>query len=63
MRDAAAYLCWAVARAYPPQHLLPFVTAISPAMLTAAALDREVYRDHHDVWHFLGVNHGRVVLE
>lgn len=29
VRDAACYVCWAFARAYEPQELKPFVTAIS----------------------------------
>lgn len=29
VRDAACYVCWAFARAYEPQELTPFVTAIS----------------------------------
>ncbi|XP_012658670.1 tubulin-specific chaperone D isoform X1 [Otolemur garnettii] len=42
VRDAACYVCWAFARAYEPQELTPFVTAISSALVIAAVFDRDV---------------------
>ncbi|KAL4834608.1 hypothetical protein H8958_006055 [Nasalis larvatus] len=42
VRDAACYVCWAFARAYEPQELKPFVTAISSALVIAAVFDRDV---------------------
>ncbi|XP_052612704.1 tubulin-specific chaperone D isoform X2 [Peromyscus californicus insignis] len=42
VRDAACYVCWAFARAYEPQELTPFVTAISSALVIAAIFDRNV---------------------
>ncbi|XP_008837869.1 tubulin-specific chaperone D [Nannospalax galili] len=42
VRDAACYVCWAFARAYEPQELTPFVTAISSALIIAAVFDRNV---------------------
>ncbi|XP_062936879.1 tubulin-specific chaperone D isoform X4 [Cynocephalus volans] len=42
VRDAACYVCWAFARAYEPQELKPFVTAISSALVIAAVFDRNV---------------------
>ena len=42
VRDAAAYVCWAYARAYSPQLLLPVLRALAPALLTACCYDREV---------------------
>ncbi|XP_053425237.1 tubulin-specific chaperone D [Nycticebus coucang] len=42
VRDAACYVCWAFARAYEPQELTPFVTAISSALVIAAVFDRNV---------------------
>ncbi|KAH0501777.1 Tubulin-specific chaperone D [Microtus ochrogaster] len=42
VRDAACYVCWAFARAYEPQELTPFVTAISRALVIAAIFDRNV---------------------
>ncbi|XP_048222175.1 tubulin-specific chaperone D [Perognathus longimembris pacificus] len=42
VRDAACYVCWAFARAYEPQELKPFVTAISSALLIATVFDRDV---------------------
>ena len=42
VRDAAAYVCWAFARAYSPAVMaLPFQT-LAPSLLTAACYDREV---------------------
>nr|XP_005887835.1 PREDICTED: tubulin-specific chaperone D isoform X2 [Bos mutus] len=42
VRDAACYVCWAFARAYEPQELKPFVTAISSALVIATVFDRDV---------------------
>ncbi|KAL1779263.1 tubulin-specific chaperone D [Sigmodon hispidus] len=42
VRDAACYVCWAFARAYEPQELTPFVTAISSALIIVAVFDRNV---------------------
>uniref|UniRef100_A0A8D2D2J7 Tubulin-specific chaperone D n=1 Tax=Sciurus vulgaris TaxID=55149 RepID=A0A8D2D2J7_SCIVU len=42
VRDAACYVCWAFARAYEPQELKPFVTAIARALVIAAVFDRDV---------------------
>uniref|UniRef100_A0A8C5YCS2 Tubulin-specific chaperone D n=1 Tax=Microcebus murinus TaxID=30608 RepID=A0A8C5YCS2_MICMU len=42
VRDAACYVCWSFARAYEPQELTPFVTAISSALVIAAVFDRNV---------------------
>ena len=42
VRDAAAYVCWAFARAYSPAVMaFPFQT-LAPSLLTAACYDREV---------------------
>ena len=42
VRDAAAYVCWAFARAYAPEALAPHAPALGPALLVAACFDREV---------------------
>ncbi|XP_063473164.1 tubulin-specific chaperone D isoform X3 [Symphalangus syndactylus] len=42
VRDAACYVCWAFARAYEPQELKPFVTAISSALVIATVFDRDI---------------------
>ena len=42
VRDAAAYVCWAFARAYAPEALSPHAPALGPALLVAACFDREV---------------------
>ena len=42
MRDAAAYACWAFARAYAPEIFAPHARALAPALLTTACFDREV---------------------
>ncbi|XP_002723088.2 tubulin-specific chaperone D isoform X1 [Oryctolagus cuniculus] len=42
VRDAACYVCWAFARAYEPQELKPFVSAISSALVIAAVFDRNI---------------------
>ena len=43
VRDAAAYVCWAVARAYAPQTLAPILTFLAPHLLVVACFDREVH--------------------
>ena len=45
VRDAAAYVCWAVARAYAPQTLAPILTFLAPHLLVVACFDREVRVD------------------
>ncbi|MBN3310433.1 TBCD protein, partial [Amia calva] len=42
VRDAACYVCWAFARAYEPEELLPFVSKIACALVIAAVFDRDV---------------------
>ena len=42
VRDAAAYVCWAVGRAYASQELGPAVAVLAPALMTTACYDREV---------------------
>ena len=42
MRDAAAYVCWAFARAYPANVMASTVATLAPALLTVACYDREV---------------------
>ncbi len=42
MRDAAAYVCWAAARAYAPELLTSHVEALAASLLTTACYDREV---------------------
>ena len=42
VRDAAAYVCWAFARAYAPEALAPHADQLAPALLVAACFDREV---------------------
>ena len=42
MRDAAAYVCWAFARAYAPEVLLDGVHLLASSLLTIACYDREV---------------------
>jgi tubulin-specific chaperone D len=42
VRDSACYVCWSFARAFEPQALAPFVTAIAGALLVVAVFDREV---------------------
>lgn len=42
MRDAAAYVCWAFARAYSPETMHTAVELLAPALLTSACYDREV---------------------
>jgi hypothetical protein len=42
VRDAAAYVCWAFARAYDPEALQGHVAVMAAALLTTACYDREV---------------------
>lgn len=42
IRDSACYMCWAFARAYNPEDVLPFVHDISAGLLTVASFDREI---------------------
>jgi hypothetical protein len=42
VRDAAAYVCWAFARAYTPEIIEPHVHELAPALLMVCCFDREV---------------------
>ena len=42
VRDAAAYVCWAFARAYTAVDLADSITVLAPALLVTACYDREV---------------------
>ncbi len=42
VRDAAAYVCWACARAYAPAAVAPIVHTLASTLLTVACYDREV---------------------
>ena len=42
VRDAACYVCWAFARAYAPDIMVPYVLDLSRGMLKTALCDREV---------------------
>lgn len=42
VRDAAAYVCWAFARAYRPEAVLESFRLLAPALLCTACYDREV---------------------
>ena len=42
VRDAAAYVCWAFARAYTADVMADTCPAIAPALMTTACYDREV---------------------
>ena len=42
VRDAAAYVCWAFARAYEPGVFEPFVDQLAPRLLMISCFDREV---------------------
>lgn len=42
VRDAAAYTCWSIARAYDPDHLQPHAERLSGALVVTAVLDRQV---------------------
>ena len=42
VRDAAAYVCWAFARAYTAADLVDTINQLAPALLVTACYDREV---------------------
>jgi hypothetical protein len=42
VRDAACYLCWALARSYDPSLLQPFVHQLAKALVITTVFDREV---------------------
>ena len=42
VRDAAAYVCWAFARAYAPQEMAAHVPVLAKGLLVAALYDREI---------------------
>ena len=42
VRDAGAYVCWAMARAYPPTVLSRMLTVLAEPLLCCACYDREV---------------------
>ena len=42
VRDAACYVCWAFARAFPPDVLQPFVMDLASALIQVAVFDREI---------------------
>ena len=42
VRDAAAYVCWAFARAYAPAELAPYVPVLAQGLLATALYDREI---------------------
>lgn len=42
VRDAAAYVCWAFARAYTATDLAASISVLAPALLVTACYDREV---------------------
>lgn len=42
VRDSACYVCWALARAFEPEHLAPYVNQIAATLLIATVFDREV---------------------
>lgn len=42
VRDAACYVCWAIARAYSPEILRPFIVELTHAMLLTTCYDREL---------------------
>lgn len=42
VRDAACYLCWALARSYDPALLQPFVHQLAKALVITTVFDREV---------------------
>ena len=46
VRDAAAYVCWAFARAYTAQELAPSIPLLAPSLLVTACYDREVQAIH-----------------
>lgn len=42
VRDAAAYVCWAFARAYEREAMTEAAAQLAPALLAVACYDREV---------------------
>ena len=42
VRDAACYVCWALARAFEPEDLKPYVNRIAGALLVVTVFDREI---------------------
>jgi len=42
VRDAAAYVCWAFARAYAPAEMAPYVPVLAQGLLATALYDREI---------------------
>ncbi|KAH9512991.1 hypothetical protein Btru_035543 [Bulinus truncatus] len=42
VRDAACYVCWAFARAYEPNDILPYVHQIANNLIIVSVFDREV---------------------
>ena len=42
VRDAAAYVCWAFARAYEREAMAEAAAQLAPALLAVACYDREV---------------------
>ena len=42
VRDAAAYVCWSLARAYDPADTAPAFELLAPTLLATACYDREV---------------------
>ena len=44
VRDAAAYVCWAFARAYEREAMAEAAAQLAPALLAVACYDREVRR-------------------
>ena len=42
VRDAACYLCWALARSYDPILLQPYVKQLAKALVITSVFDREV---------------------
>lgn len=44
VRDAAAYVCWSLARAYEPADVASVNAVLAPALLATACYDREARR-------------------
>ncbi|XP_041362453.1 tubulin-specific chaperone D-like [Gigantopelta aegis] len=42
VRDAACYVCWAFARAYDPEEIVPYVKKLANGLLVVSVFDREV---------------------
>ncbi len=53
VRDAAAYVCWAFARAYEKEAMAEAARQLAPALLAVACYDREV---PSLIWHPLGIS-------